>query len=229
MSSPKITIDIVSDVVCPWCLIGYKRLKRALMDYPKLKFELRWQPFELNPDMPDEGQDLYEHIGEKYGKSRSEVDDSRQLLKAVGLSVGADIHHFENARVVNTFRAHQLMHWAGLNGKATELALVLFEAYFSNGRDVNDIDVLKKAAAKVGLDAWEAGTLLEDGRYKLDVRKRQAMWLQRGVQAVPAYIFGDNFGLSGAREPGEIKAVIDQLLTSGNLVPTVEGPRAQGE
>ena len=224
MSKPKITIDIVSDIVCPWCLIGYRRLSRALADYPKLSFELRWHPFELNPDMPDEGQDVYEHIGEKYGKTREQVDDSRQLLKAVGLSVGVDINQFENARVVNTFRAHQLMHWAGLQGKETALALVLFEAYFTHGRDVNSIDVLKKAAAKVGLDAWEAAALLEDGRYKLDVRKREAMWLQRGVQAVPAYVLADNFGLSGAREPGEIKAVIDQLLRSGKLVPEgVEG------
>ena len=217
MSKKTITIDIVSDVVCPWCLIGYKRLQRALADFPKQGFELRWHPFELNPDMPDEGQDLDEHIAEKYGKTPEQSADSRQLLKAVGLTLGAEINHFEGARIVNTFRAHQLLHWAGTQGKETELEMVLFEAYFAKGRDVNDIDVLKKAAAKVGLDPWEATAVLEDGRYKLEVRQKEASWLHRGVRAVPTFVFGEKFAMSGAREPGEIKAVLQQLLDSGEL------------
>lgn len=217
MTTTPITIDIVSDVVCPWCLIGYKRLQRALADFPKRKFEVRWHPFELNPDMPEEGQDLVEHITEKYGSTPSQISDSRQLLKAVGLTLGVEINQFEGGRIPNTFRAHQLLHWAGTLGKQTELELALFEGYFTHGRDLNDVTELKKAAAKVGLDPFEAGKILEDERYRLEVRQNEAAWLQRGVRAVPTFVFGEKFAMSGAKEPGEIKAVLQDLLDKGEL------------
>lgn len=218
MNKTKITIDIVSDVVCPWCYIGYMRLQKALSDTPEvLDIELRWHPFELNPDMPDEGQDLVEHIGEKYGSSPQQCSDSRQLLKAVGLTLGIEINHLEGQRIVNTFRAHQLLHWAGTQGKETELQMALFEGYFTHGRDLNDISVLSAAAAKVGLDRDEAVAVLEDGRFKHPVRVKEATWLQRGVRSVPTYVFNENYALAGAREPQEIRAVLGDLLASGKI------------
>jgi predicted DsbA family dithiol-disulfide isomerase len=217
VNSTKITIDIVSDVVCPWCLIGYKRLQRALQAFPDHDFEMRWHPFELNPDMPEEGQDLTEHIAEKYGRTADQSADSRQLLKAVGMSLGVEINHFPDQRIVNTFRAHQLLHWAETQGKQTELEMALFEAYFTKGQDVNDETVLKKAVARAGMDPWEAARVLEDGRFKLEVRQKQAGWLQRGVRAVPTFVFGEKFAMSGAREPAEIKAVLQDLLAKGEI------------
>jgi predicted DsbA family dithiol-disulfide isomerase len=217
MRSPTITIDIVSDVICPWCWIGYRRLQGALAGFPKHHFQLRWHPFELNPDMPEEGQDLVEHLAQKYGSSADQVADSRQLLKAVGLSLGLEINHFEGSRVPNTFRAHQLLHWAEGQDKQTELELALFEAYFTHGRNLNDPTELKKAAAKVGLDPWEAGKVLEDERFRLEVRQRQAGWLQRGVRSVPTFVFAEKFAMSGAREPAEIRAVLQDLIGKGQL------------
>jgi predicted DsbA family dithiol-disulfide isomerase len=213
-----IPIDIVSDLVCPWCLIGYKRLERALDGFSKeLSFDLRWHPFELNPDMPEEGQDLAEHIQEKYGSTPEQSADSRQLLKAVGLTLGVEINYLQGSRIVNTFRAHQLLHWAQPQGKQTELEMALFEAYFSQGRNLNDVMVLKQAARKVGLDAEEAEAVLQDGRYKHEVRVKEAGWLQRGVRAVPTFVFGEKFAMSGAREPAEIRALLQRLVASGEL------------
>lgn len=216
MSSP-ITIDIVSDVICPWCLIGYKRLQRALTGFPKRKFQIRWHPFELNPEMPEEGQDLVEHLAEKYGSNASQVADSRQLLKAVGLTLGVEINHFEGSRVPNTLRAHQLLHWANIQGKQSQLVMALFEAYFTHGRDLNDLEVLKQEAARVGLDPAEAEKVLTEETYRLEVRQLEAVWLQRGVRAVPTFVFGEKFAMSGAKEPDEFRAVLQDLLEKGDL------------
>lgn len=220
MDKSIVSIDIVSDIVCPWCYVGYKRLERALSMLTNIEAKLCWQPFELNPDMPEEGQDLNEHMQEKYGRNLEQTGDSRQLLKAVGLSLGIEINSFPKGRIVNTFRAHQLMHWAALSGQEQKLQLALFEAYFSDGRDVNSIAVLKNIAAKVGLNGDQAEEILKDERYRLEVRKQEAMWYQRGVRAVPTYIFNSQFAISGAREAEDLKAVLDDLLATGKLEPT---------
>ncbi len=215
MTSPttKITVDIVSDVVCPWCYVGFKRLQLAMSAMEGTEFEIRWQPFELNPDMPEEGQDLQEHMSEKYGSTPAQSADSRQLLKAVGMSLGIEINHIPKARIVNTFRAHQLLHWAEHFGKAQSLMIAMFERYFGIGCNLNDIDELLKLATKVGLNSEDARKILEEGTFATVVRQKEAVWLQRGVRSVPTYIFNEKYALSGAREPGEIVAVLNQLLS----------------
>lgn len=217
MTSTKITVDIVSDVVCPWCYIGFKRLQLALSAMEGTEFELRWQPFELNPDMPEEGQDLQEHMAEKYGSTPAKTADSRQLLKAVGMSLGIEINHLPKARIVNTFRAHQLLHWAEHFGKAQSLQIAMFERYFGAGCNLNDISELVKLAAKVGLSPEDAERILREETFRTVVRQKEAVWLQRGVRSVPTYIFNDKFALNGAREPGEIVATLRQLAETSQL------------
>ena len=129
MKSQTLSIDIVSDLVCPWCIIGYRRLLKALEHFPEQTFELRWHPFELNPDMPPEGQDIAEHLAQKYKASADESTSNRRHLEELGQSLGFKISYHEGKRIVNTFRAHQLIHWAQTQGRQTELQLALFEAY----------------------------------------------------------------------------------------------------
>ena len=159
-------VDIVSDVVCPWCIIGYKQLMKALAALPgQFDVTLRWHPFELNPRMPGEGQDLREHLAQKYGTSPAQSQGARARLAALGESLGFTFDYFEGMRMVNTFRAHQLLHWAGEQGRQTELKLALFEAFFSRREDVNDPEVLAAVAGRAGLDSAQAGAVLSDARY----------------------------------------------------------------
>lgn len=181
------------------------------------EFTLRWQPFELNPDMPQEGQDLQEHMAEKYGSTPAQSSDSRQLLKAVGMSLGIEINHVPKARIVNTFRAHQLLHWAESFGKMQSLQIAMFERYFGAGCNLNDIEELTKLASKVGLDPEVAAKILNEKTFELVVRQKEATWIQRGVRSVPTYIFNEKFALSGAREPNEIVALLEQLAQTGQL------------
>lgn len=212
MSKDTLTIDIVSDVVCPWCVVGYKRLQRALAEFPDLDVQLAWHPFELNPGMPEEGQDLTEHIAEKYGSTAAESASNRAYLAEVGRSLDFTIKFEDGARIVNTFNAHQLLHWAGLEGKQTELELALFEAYFSRNENVNDLAVLLGAVEAVGLDRAEAGRMLEDRRYAAVVREKEQYWLGQGVRAVPTMVFNGRYAVSGAREPEELAEMIERSL-----------------
>lgn len=210
-----IRIDIVSDVVCPWCIIGYKRLETALaMQAGRFDVSLRWHPFELNPHMPAQGQNLREHLAQKYGTTPEQSRAARTRLTALGQSLEFRFDYFDEMRMVNTFRAHQLLHWAGEQGRQTELKLALFEAYFSHQKDVSDIEVLATAAARAGLSVTEARAVLVDGRYAEAVRVRQQQWLNRGIHAVPTFVFNDKFQIPGAQELGTFAGALDKLATS---------------
>lgn len=216
MSGPAcslpLQVDIVSDVVCPWCIIGYRQLQAALATMPgRFEVTLRWHPFELNPHMPEEGQELREHIAWKYGTTAEQSRAARARLTALGESVGFTFDYFEGMRVVNTFRAHQLLHWAQENGLQTELKLALFTAYFSQRQDVSDIDVLCNIAAGAGLSAEEARKILADGRYARAVREEEQLWLDRDVHAVPSFLFNGRFQVPGAQQPETFIRVLDRL------------------
>ena len=194
-------IDIVSDVVCPWCIIGFRRLQRA-MDQVRddVKFELRWHPFELNPHMPPGGQNLGEHLNEKYARSDEESRAARDNLTELGASLGFTFNYSDDMRVANTFKAHQLLHWASEQGAQTALELELFEAYFTHRQNVDDTEVLVDAVARAGLDKAEAEAVLHDGRYRDTVREQEQHWLNRGIHAVPAFIIDEQYMISGAQE-----------------------------
>ena len=205
-------VDIVSDVVCPWCIIGYKQLEKALAMLPApVQMSLRWHPFELNPRMPAEGQDLGEHLAGKYGTTPEQGGAARQRLTDLGHSLGFEFDYFEGMRMVNTFKAHQLLHWAGEQGSQTALKLALFEAFFSQRKDVSDIEVLVDTAAGVGLPREEAAAVIEDQRFAEVVRAEQQQWLDREVHAVPTFVFNGRYQVPGAQEAETFVRVIDKI------------------
>lgn len=173
--TPVITVDIVSDVVCPWCIIGYKKLEKAMANFEgQARFELSWHAFELNPSMPPEGQDINEHMAQKYGATPEQSRANRERLRNAGEDLDFDFSYHENMRMVNTFDAHRLLHWAGETGKQTALKLALFKAHFTDGKDVSDRATLVNIAGSVGLDEKRARDLLETDMFASEVRAVEA-------------------------------------------------------
>ena len=205
-------IDIVSDVVCPWCIIGYKQLQLALAQMADaFAVDIHWQPFELNPHMPAQGQDLREHIAEKYGTSPEQSREMRSRMTALGDALGFTFDYYDGMRIYNTFLAHQLLHWAEGEGRQTELKLALFEAFFSRRENVGDIHLLSAVAGRVGLDPQEALQVLTSGRYAKEVRQDQSRWLDREVHAVPMFYFNDGYPVPGAQEAQTFVRVLEKL------------------
>ncbi len=194
-------IDIVSDVVCPWCIVGYRQLRRALAGFGgERQARIRWHPFELNPRMPPEGQDLGEHIGEKYGSDAAQRQAVRERLTALGEQLGFAFRFADDMRIYNTFDAHRLLHWAGQHGRQSELKLALFEAYFTHRANVSEHAVLLDAAERAGLERAPGAAVLQDGRYGDEVREAERAWLQQGITAVPAFVFERRYLVSGAQD-----------------------------
>lgn len=210
-------VDIVSDVVCPWCIIGYKQLMKALAALPgQFDVTLNWHPFELNPRMPEQGQDLREHLAQKYGTSPEQSQAARTRLSALGEALGFTFDYFDGMRMVNTFRAHQLLHWAGEQGRQTELKLALFEAFFSRREDVNDPGVLVAVAARAGLDSAQASAVLSTARYASVVRQEQQQWLDREVHAVPTFFFQQQYSVPGAQEAEAFVRLLHKIQARGD-------------
>ncbi len=213
MNSIPLQVDIVSDVVCPWCIIGYKQLQKALAKTPhSFEVSLTWHPFELNPHMSDEGENLRDHLARKYGTTREQSVAARARLTALGESLGFRFDYFDEMRVVNTFRAHQLLHWAHSQGKQTELKLASFAAFFSQRQDVSKIDVLVSVAASVGLDAQEAQQVLSDARFASAVRDEQQYWLDREIHAVPTFMINQSYPIPGAQEASTFLRILDKAV-----------------
>ncbi|HSP85284.1 MAG TPA: DsbA family oxidoreductase [Psychrobacter sp.] len=203
-------IDIVSDVVCPWCAIGYGQLAEALKQ-TNTEYEIHWHPFELNPDTPSEGLNLREHIAKKYGSSREESDASRARMTEAGREVGFAFNFTEESRTYNTFAMHQLLQWADQQGRTHDLKQALFAAHFTHARDVSNKEVLADIVAEIGLDRSEALTVLADQRFAEDVRKAQQQWRQQGIQSVPSVIFNQKHLVSGAQGVENFKRILQQL------------------
>lgn len=204
-------IDIVSDVVCPWCIVGFKQLEQAIEE-TGVPAAIKWHPFELNPDMPQEGENLRAHIMRKYGVSAEQSQETRERLTELGASLGFDFRFTDGMQMVNTFKAHQLLHWAGPEGKEHPLKMALFEAYFKDGKDVSDTETLADMAAAVGLDREEAVQVLQDGRFAEVVREEEGFWRQNGIEGVPAVIFERRHMISGAQGAENYAAIIKQLV-----------------
>lgn len=213
-SKKPLRIDIVSDVVCPWCIVGYKQLAQAL-EQTDTPYEIHWHPFELNSNMPSEGQNLREHIMEKYGSSKEESDASRIRMTEAGKEVGFEFNFNDDARMHNTFNLHQLLYWAGQQGQKPmhDLKQALFAAHFTNGRNISDKTVLADIAAEVGLDRSEALAVLEDQRFAKEVRAEERHWQQQGIQSVPAIIFNERYLVSGAQGVDNYVGILEQLAT----------------
>ncbi len=205
-----IRIDIVSDVVCPWCIIGYKQLERALRE-SGVTAELGWHPFELNPQMSEEGENLREHLATKYGTTPEGSRQARARLTELGAELGFAFNYADDMRMYNTFRAHQLLHWAGTQGRQHALKMALFAAVFTHRRDVNDIEVLAEVAALIGLPKASALAVLTEGRFAEAVREEEAFWTSRGITGVPAMVFDQRYLLVGAQGAETYKRILEKL------------------
>jgi predicted DsbA family dithiol-disulfide isomerase len=199
--SPKaMRIDFVSDVVCPWCVIGLKGLEKALENLKgAVDATVELQPFELNPGMPAEGQDMAEHVAQKFGGQTAQLNQARDAIKARAADLGFTMAMKEDSRIYNSFDAHRLLHWAGLKGKGVALKLALFEAYFTDSANISDPDVLAARAERVGLDPAEAREVLTSGAYKAEVLEAEDMWKRSGISAVPSVIVNRKYLISGGQ------------------------------
>lgn len=212
-NSKKLHIDIVSDVVCPWCVIGYRQLAKAL-EVSGTDYELHWHPFELNPDMPPEGQNLREHLAEKYGASKEQSQENRLRITEAGANVGFDFRFADDMRMHNTFNVHQLLHWADQQARMHDLKQALFVAHFTHRRNLSDNNVLADVAAEIGLERAEALAILEDQRFASEVRTAEKAWLSKGISGVPAVIFNHRHLVTGAQGVENYARILEQLAAS---------------
>ena len=199
-------IDFVSDIACPWCAIGLNALEQALARIgPGLQANLHFQPFELNPQMGADGQEIVEHLGQKYGIDAAQIAANTEAIRQRGATVGFTFGIGKRSRIYNTFDAHRLLHWAGLQGEAEQRALkhALLKAYFTDGQNPSDPEVLVQAAIAAGLDEAGARAVLASDAYAADVRQVEAFYQQQGIHSVPAVIINDRHLISGG-QPVEV-------------------------
>jgi predicted DsbA family dithiol-disulfide isomerase len=195
-------IDFVSDVSCPWCAIGLNALEQALARVaPEIQATLHFQPFELNPQMAPEGEEIVEHLGRKYRIDAQQIAANTEAIRQRGESVGFTFGMGKRSRIYNTFDAHRLLHWAGLVDAQKQRALkhALFKAYFTDGLSPGEHTVLRQAAADAGLDADEAQAILGSDRYATDVREAESFWHAQGISSVPAIVINERHLISGGQ------------------------------
>jgi predicted DsbA family dithiol-disulfide isomerase len=201
-----IRIDFVSDVSCPWCAIGLQALEQAIARVgDAVRVELHFQPFELNPQMPDAGEDALEHLAGKYGISEAQARQNGEAIRARGEELSFRFDMERRRRVWNTFDAHRLLHWAELEGLDRQRALkhALLRAYFSDGENVSDHDTLVRLAESAGLDGARARAILSSDEYAAEVRGRERDYASQGISAVPSIIL-DNRHLIQGGQPVEL-------------------------
>jgi len=204
MTKP-LKIDFVSDVVCPWCVVGLGGLETALdkLKAEGVEAEVAFRPFELNPGMAPEGENIVEHIGKKYGSTPEQSAQNRAMITERAAGVGFDMRMTADSRIWNTFDAHRLLHWAGETApdKQADLKKALFRIHFTEGRNLTDAGELTAAAEGAGLDRAEAAEVLASGRYVQAVRAEQDLWRARGINSVPAVVVEGKYLISGGQPP----------------------------
>ncbi len=213
MTTPQpMRIDFISDVVCPWCVIGLKALEQALARTSDVVTpEIHFQPFELNPGMPPEGQNIAEHVMQKYGADPERSKGTRELIRNSAEALGFAIRTGPDSRIWNTFDAHRLLHWAELEGRQAALKMALFTAYFTEGRNPGDVEVLVDAAAAAGLDRDAARAVFASGAYADEVRRDAARWRNEGISAVPTVIINGKYAVTGGQPVETFENVIRHI------------------
>jgi predicted DsbA family dithiol-disulfide isomerase len=211
-------IDFVSDVSCPWCAIGLNALEQALarVGAEGITATLHFQPFELNPSMAPEGQAIVEHLTEKYGISAEQVAANTEAIRQRGAGVGFEFGLGKRSRIYNTFDAHRLLHWAGLQSADAQRQLkhALFKAYFTDGLSPGDHTVLLAAAASAGLDTDAARAVLDSDAHADDVRERETFYQQAGIRSVPAVVINDRHLISGGQPVEVFEQALRQIAAS---------------
>lgn len=195
-------IDLVSDVVCPWCAVGFARLQQAMTQLDgELAIDLHWHPFLLNPDVGPDGRDMVDHLSAKYGKTAAEIQQSQQELKDVAQSLGLHFEHFTERRSWNTFDTHRVLHYAREHGRDQALNLALFDAYFGDAANPTDSTLLRRLAESVGLDGTTVDDILANNNYAEAVAEEIDRYQQLGVRSVPSFIVDNQYLISGAQPP----------------------------
>ncbi|RUR46545.1 DsbA family oxidoreductase [Vreelandella populi] len=208
----KIRIDLVSDVACPWCAIGYRRLEQALETLKgEIEVELFWQPFELNRDMPPEGEPILEHLCRKYGKDAASMEQSQREIMKVAEGLGLNFRGAQERRANNTFAAHRVLAWAATQNRETPLQMALFDAYFGEAKNPSDPEVLREKAIEVGLDGDTAEAIARSDQYADEVRAAEQKFMEAGVSAVPAFILDGRYLISGAQPANVLVDALRQV------------------
>ena len=204
----RMKIDFVSDVVCPWCAIGLNALEQAIQRLDgELPVDLHFQPFELNPQMPPEGEEIVAHLTRKYGITPEDCARNTEMIRVRGETVGFRFGPGRR-RTYNTFDAHRLLHWAGLEGRQRDLKHALLRAYFTDGENVADPGLLVRVAGEAGLDPQRARALLASDEFAAEVREQEQLWLDRGIHSVPSIVIDDRHLVQG----GQPVEVFEQVL-----------------
>ena len=214
-----IRIDFVSDVACPWCVIGLKSLEQALGKLGnEVEAEIHFQPFELNPDMPAEGQEITEHLAKKYGATAAQLEVTREAIRERGAELGFVFGVGKRSRIYNTFDAHRMLHWAGLQDKQymkqRALKHALFAAYFTEGFNPGEHETILRAVAQVGLDVDAARAVLESDDYATEVRAQEEHYLARGIHSVPAVIVNNQHLIHGGQPPEVFEQALRQITSA---------------
>ncbi|WP_299263180.1 DsbA family oxidoreductase [uncultured Psychrosphaera sp.] len=209
----KVKIDIVSDVVCPWCIIGYRNLEKAIEELGiQDQVEIEWQPFELNPDMPLEGENLSAHSARKYGSTPESSAQFRVEMAARGNEVDFSFDYFKEMKIVNTRDCHVLLEYAKEFNLQTELKLRLFSAFFTEHKDVSDREVLVKEAETVGLNLNAVTAQLEDETSALHVQQVESQWQQMGISSVPTVVVNRRNAIAGAQPVEAFKQLLQSAI-----------------
>ena len=205
-------VEVFSDTVCPWCYVGKLRFEQAVAARPDLAIDLRWLPFELNPTLAVGGADRAQYLREKFGDA-NRFADAQRTLRTIGADLGIDFQFERITRMPNTRRSHALIAWAG--GAQSDVKGRVLRAYFSEGRDIGDADVLASIAADAGLDAAAARVAIDDPALHAQIAALEAQAQSWGISGVPAFVFERRFLVSGGQEPQVFLQVMDRIAAEG--------------
>jgi len=210
-----IKIDYVSDIACPWCAVGLGGLEQAINKIgDAFEVEVHFQPFELNPDMPPGGQDVFEHLTQKYGKTVEQVRATQSEIKSRAAAVGYPFHPEGRKHVYNTFNAHRLLHWAGLECGAQaqhRLKRELLVTYFQLAVDLDEPQNVLDAVNRAGLDSKRAADILATDEFSAEVRAQQMKYTSMGIHSVPSIIINDKYLLQGAQPAEAFEEALRQV------------------
>ena len=220
----RLKIDFVSDVSCPWCVIGLRGLQSGLSRLAdSIDADIVFRPFELNPAMPPEGQNIVEHIAQKYGSTREQSAANRTMIRDRAAAVGFRMVTDDDSRIYNTFDAHRLLHWAETLGVQQALKEALFALYFTDHGDPSSHEALVHVATAVGLDPTEAKAILSSDRYDEDVRRQEQLWQSRGISSVPAVVVNERYLISGGQPPEAFEQALRNIAAEAQGATVLTG------
>ena len=208
----KLKIDIVSDVVCPWCVIGFINLQKAMTQLKEhIEFDISWKPYELHPEIPQNGYDKKLYLEQKFGDLSGRPSPYKQI-EEIGNSLGFEFNFSKTERIPNTFNAHRLLWKAKKEGLQTELSEALFKAYFTDGRDIGSIEVLTDIAHEVGMKKEEIKNFLNSKEGGQETADDEMEFIEKSIGAVPTYFINDKYIIQGGQEPETFVSFLDKIL-----------------